>query len=1134
MSDIHPFFFPSPRLQHRSLFSSFVMVVLLLSTLMVPPWDGNDYGTVTAQPVPEYQDASNGLPTADLWTCKLVFFDIDNDGTGDLISLGPRKGDNTKDIHVYKWNGDSWSDASLEEGTTNIGHSSYGGHDLADLDNDGDWDIGVGSHGADEVNAYFRSIANTWMDSSTGLQASEDGWDVDIGDFNNDGYLDLAVGGFWGMDLRVYAGNGQGQWVEQSGDFAPGGASRIMSQFADVNNDGNLDVISNLQGGNWCYLGDGNGGWTNSSEGLPGDSYGRTPDTGDFNNDGYIDLAMVAEQRVWAFEGDGTGNWTNSSIGLPSSYTFKSLKLADMNNDGFDDIVGLTNERFVELYLATGTGGWLKADTTSMQGNAQSHRLNVGDFDHNLLRDITAGFGTDDVAGYPGSIKVWRETTIPTELDVILDYPNGLEYINDGSIQFIRWRSAVMAGSGTRTVGLEYSTSGDAGPWTLIDSDLPDTGIYQWEVPEMDASGDCYIRISLADEIGGAVSDVNDNPFGIGINPNLNHRPEITILTPSDENESADSNYIIKWNTTDSDEDEISTDLYYDDDTDPENGNQLIVEDLQSEGNASHEWNTTEIDEGTYYIYGWVEDEHGKNASGYSQGTVRIEHEQPNNEPTLEILEPGDQGGEGEEADDSFMIQWDADDEDGDILTIDLYFDMDTDPVNGNSLILLDLENTGEYNWNCSKVDEGEYYIFGIADDGNEGIVNDYSVGTIIISHDVEENTPPTIEITSPKGNDDVANESYTITWDADDTDGDVLAIDLYYDEDRRSDNGMTLIEAELENTGSYLWNTSEVSDGHYCIVGIANDGNGGSDMDYSDHMMELYHEIIEPNVDPQIDIMTVERYDDYAMMIVWEASDGNLKDQLTLNLYYGTDTDPSEGLNIIQLEISVHSGDHYLEWDITGLEDGDYYIYATIHDDHGGSNSSWSDKITIFHPVYEPDLSVVLTADVPLPGGITEGNTLMIIVRIENEGNADGECDVYVSVDGRNILHRTVKVKLGENDEISIPWVSQKGKHVITVELDCAEDENDSNNGDSRTIFVKEKPVEEKKEEEEDLPLVAIGVAMLIAIVMLLALLIAHRHNGKGTEGEACPKCGRSGEYSNKEQDHYCWNCKNYFEEMD
>jgi len=492
----------------------FLAMAIMLTTLLVLVPSQAD-----GQTVPSYTDSSTGLPTADLWVTKLVFFDIDEDGDQDILALGPRKGDADKNLHVWKWGGSSWTEATATEGLSSIGHSSYGGFAFADFDNDDDWDIGAGSHGAADVNAYRKTGTATYIDSSIGLDTAEDAWNIEFGDFNSDGDMDLLETGFWGMDVKPFSGNGLGTWLERSTGL-PDGHSRVDGFFCDFTNDGNLDIVATWGYADWVYLGDGNGTWTNSSEGLPGGSvgFGSGVGCGDFNDDGYNDIVLSVGGQTRGYAGDGTGNWTEVSTGLPA-YDFSSIVLADMNNDGYDDVVGMipSDPGVVELYLYTGANSWAKADTTTMQGNAKGYRVDVGDFDNNGFLDIAGGFGTDDMA-LSGSIKIWRESSTASDLDVTLLHPDGGEMFKQGSVWFVEWISEVPSTSTGIEIELEYSTDGDGGPWTSIASGLPNSGVYQWDVPDVE-NDDCYIRITITDSGTGEASDTNDDPFGIGVAP---------------------------------------------------------------------------------------------------------------------------------------------------------------------------------------------------------------------------------------------------------------------------------------------------------------------------------------------------------------------------------------------------------------------------------------------------------------------------------------------------------------------------------------------------------------------------------------------------------------------------------------
>jgi hypothetical protein len=66
-------------------------------------------------------------------------------------------------------------------------------------------------------------------------------------------------------------------------------------------------------------------------------------------------------------------------------------------------------------------------------------------------------------------------------------------------------------------IALEYSTTGNSGPWISIANHLPDNGRYQWIVPAVSSSGNCYIRIIASDSITSTADTViNMNPFTIG------------------------------------------------------------------------------------------------------------------------------------------------------------------------------------------------------------------------------------------------------------------------------------------------------------------------------------------------------------------------------------------------------------------------------------------------------------------------------------------------------------------------------------------------------------------------------------------------------------------------------------------
>ncbi|MEW6069655.1 MAG: family 16 glycoside hydrolase, partial [Candidatus Thermoplasmatota archaeon] len=100
---------------------------------------------------------------------------------------------------------------------------------------------------------------------------------------------------------------------------------------------------------------------------------------------------------------------------------------------------------------------------------------------------------------------------------VLVKAPNGEEVLKGGDSFNISWE--VTAGTNplaTSPVSIYYSTTGVAGPWTLIVADQPASGIYQWTVPS-EQSTDCFVKIEAKDDVGNIGLDVSNKSFTIKV-----------------------------------------------------------------------------------------------------------------------------------------------------------------------------------------------------------------------------------------------------------------------------------------------------------------------------------------------------------------------------------------------------------------------------------------------------------------------------------------------------------------------------------------------------------------------------------------------------------------------------------------
>ncbi|MED6305315.1 MAG: hypothetical protein VX898_00080 [Candidatus Thermoplasmatota archaeon] len=379
-----------------------------------------------------------------------------------------------------------------------------------------------------------------------------------------------------------------------------------------------------------------------------------------------------------------------------------------------------------------------------------------------------------------------------------------------------------------------------------------------------------------------------------------------------------------------------------------------------------------------------------------------------NGPPQIELDEPEDV------ADGSYTISWVASDPDDDLVTVDLYYDIDKQ-FDEKILIVSGLENSGEYEWNTAEVEEGEYYLLGVAIAASQE-ESDYTSGLLQIEHP----DPPVIVIENPQSEGDIADESYVIQWQASDPDGDGLTIELYYSSSDNLEN-LFLIEDQLSNSGEYQWDTSQIEPGMWFVCGIVDDGELES-YDCSEYSLEIDH--TEPNHVPQITIYsptTFEEIDD-VVNIQWSASDGD-GDSLEINLFFRHYSDSV--LNPIEYGLDT-SGT--IIWDTSGLDEGNYYLVMTVDD---GVYTSWKNvSVSVLHPVFTVELDEIQVA----PMKPTEGQTVAFYVLVSNIGNLDGSAEIVWTVDGERKANILMDLEKGEEEVSQFSWIATSGEHTISV----------------------------------------------------------------------------------------------------
>ncbi|MGC9111054.1 MAG: FG-GAP-like repeat-containing protein [candidate division WOR-3 bacterium] len=499
-----------------------------------------------------YIESSSGFynsPGLEGGRTEIEFADINGDGNVDIVSIGDHGSPyvNTEEHGVMVWFGDGNGNWNVYQ----YGNFGYGGIAVGDVNRDGKWDVGYGMHhnysgedlGDDMLEvALGDGTGMMWTAWDDGLMPGGACWGMfstDFADIDHDGDLDVGSCSFgYGVGLRVYLNQENGTWQQCWG--TPESINSSMEfYFRDVNRDGNPDIIT-ATAGPAVYFGDGTGQFYPGDSGLPRSSYGfEGISAGDVDNDGGADVALVNATRgieVWRYN-ELTRVWENFSGTLPAVDSFWATQLVDMNRDGYVDLLGL-HRRYVKVWAGDGQGNWQELATVALNRSTGYVAFRAGaDFDHNGFPDFALIVEEGTWPNYRNYARAFRETSPRESLNIFPVFPRGGERFWNGSVQFIDWWSEAPGAESSR-VRLELSVSGPAGPWMLIADSLKNSGRFQWLVPETLSSRNCYIRYTVfkGSQLSSAVTPgpfFIGNPAGVAAEQPVFYEPGFIQIVPN-------------------------------------------------------------------------------------------------------------------------------------------------------------------------------------------------------------------------------------------------------------------------------------------------------------------------------------------------------------------------------------------------------------------------------------------------------------------------------------------------------------------------------------------------------------------------------------------------------------------------
>jgi len=513
--------------------------------------------------------------TVDADGARSVFAaDMDNDGDLDIVSASTW--DDT--IAWYENNGaanPSWT-------ASNIATNADGAESVfvADMDDDGDMDI-LSASSEDDTIAWYENNGNanpSW--SASDIATNADGANcVFAADLDNDGDLDIISASRNDGTIAWYEndGNANPSWSSSDIYTEADGAESVFA--ADMDNDGDIDIVSVTYEGStltW-YENDGNAdpSWTASD--ITNDiSYGKGVFVADINNDGNMDIvtaSLVDDKITWhENNGDADPIWYSSVIAT-SADGATSVFAADMDNDGDMDVLSTSNEDDAIAWYEntadfTFEPSWTASDIATNADGAYS--VFAADMDNDGDIDIlSASFWDDTIAWYENdgaSDPSWTPADIVTDCDAAYSV-FAADIDNDGDMDIL------SACHSDDTIAW-YENDGAPDPsWTPADITTSADGAFSVFAADMDNDGDMDV-LSASSEDDTIAWYENNNGDG-------------SSWTAADIDTNADGAFSVFAADMDNDGDMDILSASYDDDT---------IAWYENNGNANPSWTAVDID----------------------------------------------------------------------------------------------------------------------------------------------------------------------------------------------------------------------------------------------------------------------------------------------------------------------------------------------------------------------------------------------------------------------------------------------------------------------------------------------------------------------------------------------------------
>ncbi len=442
------------------------------------------------------------------------FFEGTADKTLDIVTANY----GSDNLTVFLSNGDG----SFKAGTNiSTGNGSFPNFvTVGDFNSDGRPELLVSNSNVGTVALYLASGIGTFKLSSTttlGTAAQS----IVVGDFNNDTRVDFATANPNGNSVSIALGTDDGRFQNPTAISLGSGLGPQTVGVADLNADGNLDLLTANLFDNCAsiLLGDGKGDFSQSTISVGAGP--RTLAIADFNGDAKPDFVTgnMNESTLSIVSGTGSGTFNSPIPYALGSNALGVVATGDFNNDGLQEIVS-ANSGGQSVSIFPGMGNGMSMPAINIGVGVNPHGVVVADFNRDGRADIATANFTDNSVSIlfgNGDFSFESPLTLTTGTN-----PKGItaaDFNKDNKVDI------AVTNSSDGTVSL-FVSNGDK---SFQAPKILDVGSSPLSLTAADFNNDGNLDLVTANSTGNTVSLLAGNgnnsfktqvEFPVGLNPN--------------------------------------------------------------------------------------------------------------------------------------------------------------------------------------------------------------------------------------------------------------------------------------------------------------------------------------------------------------------------------------------------------------------------------------------------------------------------------------------------------------------------------------------------------------------------------------------------------------------------------------